>query len=336
MLASKVVLLVRDAKTSKILRSPPKEQLWLHREKAGFGRALENEWIVRWEVGEKFFEKVPSDMRGAESNRDWHFGFNDYYDTLLKAHRFASMQDQYRPAEPILKTTTHDPGTMRTRDLKPGEDAMSIWEEVQKGRNRMLNTNGERLEEQIAPDLDQKYFYGEADALEDEGLVPEEFSTEPSNALYSGTVNALENFGNEGPNRERFIKDLDTDEELPSDESDEDEEEWEDESGDEEWEDETGDEEEYEHITESRNPLAMLKDGKMEDLLSLVFSEEQRKDMALLDTWKPPGDFRADVKADFNTFFDREKSRPFKAGWHAADLAPGGPGRWQEAQTIVK
>lgn len=57
MLASKVVLLVRDAKTSKILRSPPKEQLWLHREKAGFGRASKNEWVVRWEVSEKFFEK---------------------------------------------------------------------------------------------------------------------------------------------------------------------------------------------------------------------------------------------------------------------------------------
>lgn len=57
MLASKVVLLVRDAKTSKILRSPPKEQLWLYREKAGLGRASKNEWIVRSEVGEEFFEK---------------------------------------------------------------------------------------------------------------------------------------------------------------------------------------------------------------------------------------------------------------------------------------
>ncbi|KAL8868386.1 MAG: hypothetical protein Q9198_008195 [Flavoplaca austrocitrina] len=57
MLASKVVLLVRGAKTSKILRSPPKEQLWLYREKAGLGRASKNEWIVRSEVGEELFEK---------------------------------------------------------------------------------------------------------------------------------------------------------------------------------------------------------------------------------------------------------------------------------------
>ncbi|KAL8979797.1 MAG: hypothetical protein Q9205_004956 [Flavoplaca limonia] len=355
MLASKVVLLVRDAKTSKILRSPPKEQLWLYREKAGLGRASKNDWIVRSEVGEEFFEK-------AEKNREWHFGFNDYYDVYIwdfePGQNNACLynivfEDQYRPAESILKTLTHDPETMRTRDLKPGEQAMSIWEEIQKGRNHMLNTKGKTREEQLAPDLPPSYFYGEADVLEDEVLFPEEFSTESSNALYSGWVNALENFGNEGPNWERFVHDLDTDDELSSDgshESDASDEsdhhllEDGDGSDEEEWEDDS-ENEAYEHIREKKDPLENGDDllgitkspkSEREDILSLVFSKEQQKDLAVLEQWKPPRDFRADVRADFNTFYDREKSRPFKAAFHAADLSPGGSERWQEAQTLIK
>ncbi|KAI4258196.1 MAG: hypothetical protein L6R42_005245 [Xanthoria sp. 1 TBL-2021] len=243
---------------------------------------------------------------------------------------------------------------MRTRDLKPDEDAMSTWEEIQKGRNRMLNTKGKTLEEQMAPDLDQSCFYGEADALEDEVLFPEESSTEPSNALYSGTVNALENFGNEGPNLVRFVHDLETDEELESNESNGSD--WSDvsdghllenenQSDEDEWKDESEDDEEREVALENAKPsnngeddLATVKSDSptMEEILSSVFSAEQQKDMAVLHLWKPPRDLRADVKADLDTFYDRGKSRPFKAGWHAADLAPGGPERWEEAQAIVK
>ena len=236
------------------------------------------------------------------------------------------MQDQYRPAESILKTLTHDPETMRTRDLKPGEKAMSIWEEIQKVRNHMLNTKGKTREEQLAPEFPPSYFYGEADVLEDGVLLPEEFSTESSNALYSGWVNALENFGNEGPNWERFVHDLDTEEELSSDGSHESEESEEsddrlledgNDSDGEEWEDDS-ENEEYEHITEKRNLLENRDDtlairkspnSEKENLLSLVFSKEQQKDLTVLEQWKPPRDFRADVKADFNTFHDREKSR---------------------------
>ncbi|KAL8672046.1 MAG: hypothetical protein Q9168_003473 [Polycauliona sp. 1 TL-2023] len=356
MLASKVVLLVRDAKTSEILRSPPKEQLWLHREKSGFGRASKNEWDVRGEVSEKFFEQV-------EKNRDWHFGFNDYYDVIIwdlepgqnRARLFnICFEDQYRPAEAILRTIMHDPETMRTRDIKPGEQAKSIWEEIETGRNTMLNPEGKTREEQMAPDPEPCFFYGEADVLEDEVLFPEEYSTEPTNALYKGTVNALENFGSEGPNWERFVHDLETDEELSSEEDDdhllEDGSESDDHlledgnaSDDSEWEDDCADEEGKElplttiqRSNDGNGDDRMAKTGRtVEEILSSMFSEEQRKDMAVLERWKPPKDFRADIKADFDMFFDREKSRPFKAGWHAADLAPGGPERWKETKTIV-
>lgn len=55
--SSRLVVLIRDAKTSKILSSPPSEELWLNREKAGLRRASKNDWTIRAEVGQKFFEK---------------------------------------------------------------------------------------------------------------------------------------------------------------------------------------------------------------------------------------------------------------------------------------
>lgn len=57
MQTSKVLVLIRDAKTGKILSSPPDDELWLNREKSGMGRASKNEWNVRAFVGKKFFEK---------------------------------------------------------------------------------------------------------------------------------------------------------------------------------------------------------------------------------------------------------------------------------------
>ena len=57
MQTSKVLVLIRDAKTGKILTSPPDDELWLNRNKSGVGRASKNEWTVRTFVGEKFFEE---------------------------------------------------------------------------------------------------------------------------------------------------------------------------------------------------------------------------------------------------------------------------------------
>jgi hypothetical protein len=72
----RVLLLVRDAKTGEILISPPKDQLWLLREKSGLGRAAKNEWNVLKEVGPQFFNEM-------EVSRKWNLGFNDYYDVIV-------------------------------------------------------------------------------------------------------------------------------------------------------------------------------------------------------------------------------------------------------------
>lgn len=57
MQSCKLLVLIRDARTSKILRSPPDEQLWLNRYKSGLGRASKNEWTVVAQLGPAFFEK---------------------------------------------------------------------------------------------------------------------------------------------------------------------------------------------------------------------------------------------------------------------------------------
>lgn len=365
MQSSRVVVLIRDAKTSKILSSPPQEQRWLNREKAGLGRASKNEWITRAEVGKEFFEKM-------ETIRQWRFGFNEYYDvyvwdleagqpwhrlyntvweTLVKAHRFCSVQDMYSPFEPILKTLTRDHETFRTRDIKPGEDVKSLWDEVKGARNVMVNSRGETPEERLVPDLDASYFYGEPDVLEDEVLFPEELSTETWNALYSGRANALGKFVNSGPDWERFIHDLETDEELES--SDEDDHLLED--GSEENESEEENElldlllgkvaadtdsdcgQDNKEKNESNPPGQLSTINAIKSKLGLApLSQEEHDDQIMMSNWEPPRDFRENVEEDFYRYIDREKSKAFKDGWHAADLSPGGPERYHEAQTIVQ
>lgn len=68
--------LVRDRKTGKILVRPPEEEFWILREKTGWGRASKNEYKNIVEVGPEFFEIV-------EKSRQWHFGFDEYYDVYI-------------------------------------------------------------------------------------------------------------------------------------------------------------------------------------------------------------------------------------------------------------
>ena len=71
-----VCLLVRDAKTSRILIEPLRDQQWLRREKLGLGRAVKKDWTVIQKIGEEFWKEV-------DSQRKWHFGFTDYYDIYV-------------------------------------------------------------------------------------------------------------------------------------------------------------------------------------------------------------------------------------------------------------
>ena len=72
----RVMVLVRDGKTGRVLTSPPKNELWLLREKSGLGRAAKKSWNVLREVSGEFFDEL-------DENRKWTFSFDDYYDVVV-------------------------------------------------------------------------------------------------------------------------------------------------------------------------------------------------------------------------------------------------------------
>lgn len=227
---SHLVILVRDAKTGRTLVTPPKDQLWLVREKIGIGRASKNEYNVITQVGPKFFEQM-------DKHRRWHFGFDNYYDvyvwdlvpgqafthlynrlheTLIKANRFCSIQDYYRLASSILKTLTRDPVTARARTIKPDEKVESIWDIINDPRTAFWGWNIDKEEMSLDAEL-KTCIYNEADALEDRILFPEEFTGEMKDNLFKEKPSEIVRFERGKPNFDprRFAYDLDTDEELP-------------------------------------------------------------------------------------------------------------------------
>ena len=106
----------------------------------------------------------------------------------------------YRPAESVLRTLTRDPSTLRTRDIKPGEDLPSIWDETQRSQYSTVNHNPKTREDRVIEgEPPASIFYNEADVLEDAILFPEEVAEGKSKALYKGKANDLERFVNSGP-----------------------------------------------------------------------------------------------------------------------------------------
>ncbi|RYP05154.1 hypothetical protein DL764_004008 [Monosporascus ibericus] len=108
-----ILILVRDGRTGKIVTSPIDDELWTFREKHGLGRASKKEWDSVLKVGRKYFCTV-------DILRKWRLGFDDYYDVwiwdfvpgrqpmklygdivheLKRAGRVTEMMDLYRPRE---------------------------------------------------------------------------------------------------------------------------------------------------------------------------------------------------------------------------------------------
>lgn len=76
MRTNRLCILVRDAKTARILFKPPEDQLWLVREKSGLGRAVKHEWNTVRAVGPEFFKEV-------DDQRKWHFSFPEHCDVYV-------------------------------------------------------------------------------------------------------------------------------------------------------------------------------------------------------------------------------------------------------------
>lgn len=98
MKSSSVVVVIRDAKTTRIVFQPPQNERWLTREKSSMERASKNEWKILMPVDEEFYHKM-------EDCREWHFGLNDYYDLymwdLIPGQQFSHLYNTIYEVSPI-------------------------------------------------------------------------------------------------------------------------------------------------------------------------------------------------------------------------------------------
>ena len=129
----------------------------------------------------------------------------------MKAHRCCNMKDMYNPQRPILETLTRDMSTMRVRDILPGEKVDSVWDDIKQSRSVSLDIYEQRESENP---WGESYFYNEADAAEDIILFPEEMSTGHAKSVYKAGDSAIDKFMRKGPDFDRFVMDLETDEEF--------------------------------------------------------------------------------------------------------------------------
>ncbi|KAI0438334.1 hypothetical protein F4803DRAFT_535307 [Xylaria telfairii] len=211
MRTGEVLLAVRDGRTGKIVTAPhSKDALWTLRSKKGIGRAAKNEWHVELEIGPEYFAFV-------EQYRNWHLGFDDYYEvwiwqfvpgergTLLynfiveelhKARRITKPIDIYNHHEPFLRTLTRNSETKRVRLIKHGEQVKSLWDEVQNPSNVFILTDAinkttRTVQANDALNESPHTFYNEADAAEDAILFPDELLSLKLNVPFKEVSNAV-------------------------------------------------------------------------------------------------------------------------------------------------
>ncbi|KAI1745252.1 hypothetical protein F4680DRAFT_401566 [Xylaria scruposa] len=211
MRTGELLVCVRDGRTGKIITAPRGEDaLWTLRSKRGIGRATKNEWDVELEIGPDYFDFV-------EEYRNWHLGFDDYYEVwiwhfvpgqsgnllyntiveaLRKAWRIAKPVDMYNHQEPILRTLTRNNETNRVRLIKPGEKVKSLWDEVTDPRNTFILTDITKRTTKAFPgdstlDASLQTFYNEADAEEDAILFPDELVSLNRNVPFKEVSNAI-------------------------------------------------------------------------------------------------------------------------------------------------
>ncbi|KAF7909232.1 hypothetical protein EAE99_011447 [Botrytis elliptica] len=345
MQSHRLVLLVRDAESGKLLVKPPEEERWLWREKSGLGRAVKNVWNVMKRIGPEFFEEM-------DRHREWNFSFNDYYDVyvwdlepgeslaplyntvqqmLIKAIRATTGKEMYKPAASILKTLYRDEDS-HYRDVRPGDPQQFVnqWDYLQDGRSKFYYGDIDGPDPMPTEPTDSwpsNLFYNKADALEDEVLFPEERAEEESIAQPAvGKKDSLRAFEEEDFSMKRFV------------------------DGTWNWESEDSEDEDS-GITQNseagcQGHLDSLfgddSDDEEEDDDGFdVFPKEFPKDLratvhrlAIEKTFKD--DFpNEDLQEEFMKFIEKTSSRNFKKAWHQADLTPNGQERYLEMKKLT-
>ncbi|KAK4148517.1 hypothetical protein C8A00DRAFT_19662 [Chaetomidium leptoderma] len=197
MLPGELLILVRDGRDGRIIVAPDKEHRWIVRRRRGVtavGRnSRDDNWDTVFDVGPLFFSL-------AEVSRQWHFGFSSYYEVyvwdfapgktpmtmyhhirgmLCKARRIKGNRGKYAHMKQTMETLTREQDTKRVRQIKPGEDALSLYDELS-GPNATFwikTTNlAEAIQttEDIAPGSSPYMYYNDTDVAEDAILFEEE------------------------------------------------------------------------------------------------------------------------------------------------------------------
>jgi hypothetical protein len=131
---------------------------------------------------------------------------------LIRAQRIIDLKDIYQPVAHILKSLTRDQNK-RPRDLRPGEIAETLWDEIQGSKWRMAfgevnDKEGIRgFDNPESGKLPNRWAYGEADALEDSILFPDD-----AESSLPGEPSSLDRWEHHGPSIKRLVYDLDSDE----------------------------------------------------------------------------------------------------------------------------
>ncbi|PQE18079.1 mfs allantoate protein [Rutstroemia sp. NJR-2017a BVV2] len=349
----RLLLLVRDTETGRLLVKPPEEERWLFREKSGIGRASRNEWNVLKEIGPQFFEEM-------ETHREWRFSFKEYYDVyvwdlepgerfagifnvvqemLVKALRCTTGVDMYKLAAPVLKTLRRDENG-RTCDMRPGDpESESMWGVLTDPRSKFIfgevTENG--FAEGVEPNTYPRHLlYNEADALEDDILFPEERALEKVNPLNVGFVEPLRVWEQEGFSIKKFIEAS-----------------WD-------WEDSDYESEQMSISDDEESDCShMLEDTEhshgqpvTEDNTSLMSASETGSDgsfesyptevqdllvkLSIKDSRRPEKRGTAALDEEFRAYLENETSRVFKKVWHKADTAPNAQERYSEMIAMAK
>ncbi|KAJ8064951.1 hypothetical protein OCU04_007254 [Sclerotinia nivalis] len=338
MQSHRLVLLVRDAESAKLLVKPPEEERWLWREKRGVGRVVKNEWNILKRIGPEFFEEM-------DRHRKWNFSFKDYYDIyvwdlepggnfgalyynvqqmLTKALRCRKVTDLYKPAASILKALYRDEDCLH-KDVRPGgpEQFINQWDCHQDERAKIFHDLDDWNQRPTEPidSLTSNLFYNEADALEDEVLFPEERAEEVSNSQVAvGKKDSLRAFEEEELSTKTFVEGTWN---------------WESEdSGNESHgprksavEDDGGDElEDVDDDDYDDDDYPKEFPRELRPVVDRLVVEKTHKD-----------DFPIDyLKGDFKRFIEKTKSRTFKKVWHQADFTPNGRERYLQMKKMTR
>ncbi|MCJ1399001.1 hypothetical protein MMC11_002203 [Xylographa trunciseda] len=329
MQTNRILLLVRDAKTGRIISKPPEKDLWLLRGKSGIGRAAKNDWTTIKKVGPEFFKDI-------EDHRRWHFGFVEHYDlyiwdnaaggqyfdlynaiqaTLVKAYRFKQGPDFYNLAAPVLMTITRDCDSKRVRKLKPGESSVSLYDEIHDKRTMFLFGDVNQPDAQPSESL----FYNEADALEDRVLFPEEVDVLQSKVVvFREPTHKLHKFEREGPDMQKFVTGYSSSESDFTDVSEDDA--------------ANGFNDQTEYDSNDGSFVSTEESFTTEGSSSEV--DKNKSDVIVPREHKERNKIY-DVEKDFYYWYDKQMAKAFKPIFHAADLESGASERYAEMNTII-